>query len=266
MNEYPLHKDSEGRWVHTWVRQSTVKTADMCLERFRNTIFNLVSEEIKDAATLGTACHAVAEDALNTRKTGGEMTQQDMIDSFEMYWEEALPTIEVWNSYSGESAYTEGLRKIENWRTEVLPELQPVEVEEYFNLVFHEDDNRIVKFSGTIDLVEEDRLWDWKFPSRDYSRDRWQYERWDVQSMAYCWAKGISNFSYAIMHPKGVGRMDIVRDESHTDWLRQKVLGLCHVVESEMTKYPLGDDGWWCSEKWCPAWTRCKGAIIGGAK
>ena len=215
MNEYPLHKDSEGRWVHTWVRQSTIKTADMCLERFRNTIFNLVSEEIKDAATLGTACHAVAEDALNTRKTGGEMTQQDMIDSFEMYWEEALPTIEVWNSYSGESAYAEGLRKIENWRTEVLPELQPVEVEEYFNLVFHEDDNRIVKFSGTIDLVEEDRLWDWKFPSRDYSRDRWQYERWDVQSMAYCWAKGISNFSYAVMHPKGVGRMDIVLSLIH---------------------------------------------------
>ena len=144
--------------------------------------------------------------------------------------------------------------------------LKPVQVEEYFNLLFHEDDNRVVKFSGTIDLVEEDRLWDWKFPSRDYSRDRWQYERWDVQSMAYCWAKGISNFSYAIMHPKGVGRMDIVRDEGHTDWLRQKVLGLCHLVESEMTKYPLGDDGWWCSEKWCPAWTRCKGATIGGAK
>ena len=84
MNKYPLHRDSEGRWVHTWVRQSTIKTADMCLERFRNTIFNLVSEEIKDAATLGTACHAVAEDALNTRKAGGEMSQQDMIDSFEM--------------------------------------------------------------------------------------------------------------------------------------------------------------------------------------
>jgi hypothetical protein len=94
------------------------------------------------------------------------MTKQDTIDSFEMYWDEALPTIEVWNSYSAESAYVEGLRKVESWRTEVLPELAPVEVEEYFNLLFHEDDNRVVNFSGTIDLVEEDRLWDWKFPGR----------------------------------------------------------------------------------------------------
>ena len=171
------------------------------------------------------------------------MTQQDMVDSFEMYWDEALPTIQAWYSYSPESAYVEGLRKVESWRTEVLPELQPVGVEEHFDLLFHEDKERVIKFSGTIDLVEEDRLWDWKFPSRDYSKNKWQYERWDVQSMAYCWAKGISNFSYAIMHPKGVGRMDIVRDKNHTEWLRQKVLGLCYIVEQQVGTYPLGDDG-----------------------
>jgi len=265
MKKYPLHRDSDGRWVHDWVRQSSIKTADMCLERFRNTIFGLVSEETKDAATLGTACHAVAEDALNTRIGGGEMTEQDMVDAFEMHWEELLPSIEVWHSYSGESAYAAGLRKIESWRTEVLPGLKPVAVEEYFNLLFHEDDSRVVNFSGTIDLVEEDRLWDWKFPGRDYSREKWQYERWDVQSMAYCWAKDISNFSYAIMHPKGVGRMDIVRDKNHSEWLRQKVLGLCRIVEQQVGTYPLGDDGWWCSEKWCPAWARCKGATMEGA-
>ena len=68
--KYPLHKDADGRWVHTWVRQSSVKTADMCLERFRNDIFQLQPEVHTDAATLGTVCHAVAEDALLARKAG----------------------------------------------------------------------------------------------------------------------------------------------------------------------------------------------------
>ena len=262
--KYPLHRAADGRWVHDWVRQSSVKTADMCLERFRNDIWGIVSEEIKDASTLGTACHAVAEDALNTRLNGGEMTEQDMLDSFEYYWDEALPTIEKWYSYSPESAYVSGIAKIKSWREQVLPELKPVAVEKNFNLPLYEDDQRIITFSGTIDLVEEDRCWDWKFPGRDYSRNKWEYERWDVQSIAYSLATGIPDFSYAIMHPKGVGRMDLTRGEEHYEWFRQKVLALAKLVESQIGNYPLGDNGWWCSEKWCPNWARCKGATTGG--
>ena len=113
---------------------------------------------------------------------------------------------------------------------------------------------------GTVDLVEQDRLWDWKFPKRDYARNEWEYHRWDVQSIAYCFALGIPNFSYAIMHPDGVSRMDLVRNESHYDWLREKVLALCHYVETAPAiPWVLGDNGWWCSEKWCANWSHCKG-------
>jgi len=107
-------------------------------------------------------------------------------------------------------------------------------------------------------------LWDWKFPKRDYSRTAWEYERWDVQSIAYCYALGIPNFSYAIMHPDGVGRMDLVRDQTHFDWLRTKVLALCRYVEAMPTApWVLGDNGWWCSEKWCANWAHCKGSNQG---
>ena len=242
--QYPLHKGADGRWIHTWVRQSSIKTSDMCLERWRNDVFNLVSEPMKDASSLGTVCHTVAEDVCNS-----------LIDVNEGHADAPMDL---------QSAYEAGVAKVANWYDEVFPLLQPLHTEYTFDVPLLEDDQRIVRMTGTVDLVEADRLWDWKFPGRDYSRERWQYERWDVQSIAYCYALGISNFSYAVMHPKGVGRMDFERGQEHFDWLRQKVSALCKLLETQTGPYPLGDNGWWCSDKWCENFARCKGATIGG--
>ena len=263
---YPIHVDAEGRWVHTWVRQSSIKTADMCLERFRNDIWGITKEPIKDAATLGTACHSAAEDVLNAKIDGVcEMSLEDAVTAFGHHWEDAMSTIDVWASYSPEKAWDVGATKVTAWYEQVYPELKPVAVEEDFDVVLFEDSERVVRIRGTIDLVERDRLWDWKFPKNDYSRNAWQYERWDVQSIAYCYAMGIQNFSYAIMHPKGIGRMNLVRDDRHFEWLRQKVLGICRYVEAQPpAPWVMGDDGWWCSEKWCANWRTCKGATMEG--
>ena len=270
MKRYPLHKAADGRWVHTWVRQSSIKTSDMCLERWRNDVFNLVSEPMKDASTLGTVCHTVAEDVCNSLIDVNEghaeapMDIQSALDAFDYEWEETVDKIEVWNSYNPTSAHAAGVVKVTNWYNEVFPLLQPLQTEYTFDVPLLEDEQRIVRLTGTVDLVEADRLWDWKFPGRDYSRERWQYERWDVQSIAYCYAMGIPNFSYAVMHPDGVGRMDLERGQEHFDWLRQKVSALCKLLETQTGPYPLGDNGWWCSAKWCENFARCKGATIGG--
>ena len=267
---YPLHKDQDGRWVHTWVRQSAIKTSDMCLERWRRDVFSNEPERIKDASMLGTVCHSAAEDALTSLIDVAEgygaapMSLEDTTDAFTYYWEDAVPTIQVWNNYNADSALAAGLEKVTNWYNEIFPQVMPVQVEYTFNVPLIEDDERVVRLTGTVDLVEKDRLWDWKFPSRDYTRDRWQYDRWDVQSIAYCYAMGIPNFSYAVMHPDGVGRMDLVRNQQHFDWLRTKVLALCRLLESQTGAYPLGDNGWWCSDKWCEYFAQCKGATIGG--
>ena len=263
--KYALHRAGDGRWVHTWVRQSAIKTADMCMERFRNDIFGLTEEPTKDASSLGTVCHAVAEDALSAVMDGyGPMEESDLHAAFDYYWGEMGPTIERWESYTPSLATTVGKNKLSSWYAEVYPTVTPVAVEHYFEVPLIEDDERVVNLTGTVDLVESNRLWDWKFPKRDYSRTAWEYERWDVQSIAYCYALGIPNFSYAIMHPDGVGRMDLVRDQTHFDWLRTKVLALCRYVEAMPTApWVLGDNGWWCSEKWCANWAHCKGSNQG---
>ena len=264
--DYPLHLDADGRWVHTWVRQSSIKTADMCMEKWRTDIFNVVSEPLKDASELGTACHAAVEDLLNARiENQGEMSLSDMLTAFEHYWFDVVDDITVWNKFTAASGYEAGLSKLKNWHEEIYPQLNPVEVEHTFNVPLIEDEFRVVRLTGTVDLIEKDRCWDWKFPSRDYAKQAWEYQRWDVQSIAYAFATGIPDFSYAVMHPKGASRMDLVRTEEHFAWLRQKVLALCKLIESNHRgPYPLNDNGWWCSDKWCENFTRCKGATIGG--
>ncbi len=264
--QYPLHRDADGRWIHTWVRQSSIKTADMCMERFRTDIYGLNPEVHTDAATLGTVCHAVAEDALLARKAGKDESLEGMLSAFDYYWDEHGPLIQKWGTYKPEKVQGIGYARLQSWHDEIyngerFGPLEPVGVELDFDKIFFEDDERVVNLRGTIDLVEEDCVWDWKFPSRDYAKSKWEYERWDVQSIAYCWATDIQNFRYGITHPTGVSYIELERDQSHTDWLRQKVLALCQYVESTSRgPWLLGDNGWWCSEKWCSNWARCKGA------
>ena len=258
---YPLHRGSDGRWIHTWVRQSSVKTSDMCLERLRSDMFGLVPDFTGDAAALGTACHAVVEDALNARIGGKDETFEGMCHAFDHYWDEIEPTVERWYKYNRDNVRAIGYSRLEMRNNEVYPQVTPVAVEQNFNKIFHEDSERVIYLRGTIDLVEADCIWDWKFPSRDYGRHAWEYRRWDVQSIAYCWASEIQNFKFGVVHPDGVSYIELERDASHTEWLRQKVLALCQFVEKvPQGPWPLGDNGWWCSEKWCSNWARCKGA------
>jgi hypothetical protein len=145
------------------------------------------------------------------------------------------------------SAHAAGVGKITNWYNEVFPLLQPLQTEYTFDVPLLEDENESFGMTGTVDLVEETGYGIGSSPAGT-TRERWQYERWDVQSIAYCYAMGIPNFSYAVMHPDGVGRMDLERGQEHFDWLRQKVSALCRLLETQTGPYPLGDNGWWCSE------------------
>jgi hypothetical protein len=268
--DYPLHRDADGRWIHTWVRQSSIKTADMCMERFRKDIYSLSAERPKDVNTFGTACHAVAEDALQARMNGKDETLEGLLYAFDYYWDEAKLLIDddQWTKYRPETIGAEGYSRITDWYNQIYnadEKIIPTGIEQDFNKILWEDNERVIYARGTIDLVEENRVWDWKFPSRDYSRNKWEYERWDVQSIMYCWATDIPLFRFGIIHPKGVSYIELERDSSHTEWMKQKVLALAKFVENAPRgQWPLGDNGWWCSEKWCPNWARCKGATTGG--
>ena len=89
---------------------------------------------------LGTVCHSAAEDALTSvidvaeGHSDAPMSLEDTMDAFTYYWEDAIPTIQVWNNYNPDSALAAGLDKVTNWYNEVFPQVTPVQVEHTFNV------------------------------------------------------------------------------------------------------------------------------------
>jgi len=272
------HYFEDGRWHHTW-HQSDLKALAMCPERARLVWTGAVEDFEGDAAVLGTACHNAVEYLITIPEGMGaapvhlnDETYTVLHERFGHELDELVPTITRWNSYKSRTELEKvGAARLNSWYEQVYPSLTPIGVEVEFNHVLFEDDERVVRMTGRIDLIDSNMgLVDWKFPKRDYAgtdrngvqRDKWQYDRWDIQSTTYCWAMGRKTMTFYCMYgSKGeVSSMTIERGEQDFQFLRRKVEAASRLVEQPALKvWPLNDAGWWCSEKWAPCWSVCKG-------
>ena len=273
----------DGKWHHIW-HQSDLKTFEMCPERARKIWAGEVSDPESDAAVLGTACHNAVERLLLPADPESydhcypvercEESYDLLHDYFEQELTELSPAIEKWNSYGSVDKMRDmGTSKLDAWYEEIYNGLTPMHVELPFKKLLFEDDERVVHMEGRIDLIDSNLgIVDWKFPKRDYTRDKWQYDRWDVQSTVYSWAvdqmKGELKrdfeehaMTFFVVHGKsGVSQMRIDRSPQDWEFLKRKVEALSRLVErSDMEVWTLNDAGWWCSEKWAPCWHLCKG-------
>jgi len=238
----------------------------MCAERWRlNQVVDAhptLYKRERDGAALGTACHAAAEACLlHQIATGEPLSLQDTLLTFEEEWHGTH--VDMYTSYpSHDKAAAIGASKIEVWYNELLPTINPLAVEETFERLLFEDSMRSVYLTGTVDVVCDDTLIDWKFPKGDYTREKWRYQRASIQATVYTWAMEMPSLTFGVIHgtsdPKA-STMTITRDESDWKWLHHKVRAMCQSIESAPRPFPMRDDGWWCSEKWCDAWTLCKG-------
>jgi hypothetical protein len=266
MNKEHYFKD--GRWHHTW-HQSDLKTLDMGPERAHLMWSGAVQDVEGDAAVLGTACHNAVEQLIKPLYPGatpvhGDESHFELHEAFGHHLDDLVPTITHWNSYKSKAdLFKLGTIKLDSWYEQVYPLLHPIDVEVGFDQVLFEDDERVVRMTGRIDLIDDGLgLVDWKFPKRDYTREKWQYERWDPQSTTYCWATGRTEMTFYVMYgAQGeVSSMTIERGPQDFEFLRRKVEAASRLVEQSGLKvWPLNDAGWWCSEKWAPCWSVCKG-------
>jgi len=270
MNEKHYWSAEDTRWHHIW-HQSDLKTLDMCPQRALLMWTGQVTDFEGDAAVLGTACHNAVEQLI-TVPDGmmaapvhlSDESRIELFEAFHHHLDELVPTITRWNSYKTKDELIEvGTAKLEAWFTQVYPKLTPLQVELPFDEVLYEDEERVVRMAGRIDLVDSNMgLVDWKFPKRDYTRTKWEYERWDIQSTTYCWATGHPTMTFYVVygHDGGVSSMTIERGEQDFQFLRRKVEAASRLVErTDLEVWPLNDAGWWCSEKWAPCWSVCKG-------
>lgn len=269
MNKHGLrhyYNKDESRWHHVW-HQSDLKKLDMCPEQARLIWGGDVNDIQGDGAALGTACHYAVEEVLNLKGADPrEAAYGVLVEAFDQGLSDITPTIEGWNSYKTVDKMAEvGQAKLDGWYNTVYPDLSPSDgrVEEKFSRVFYEDDERVVTLAGQVDLVDANYgVVDWKFPKRDYTKDKWQYDRWDVQSTVYCWAMGLPQMTFFVMHGSSgaVSSMTIERGPRDFSFLWRKIEAACRLVEAtDLKVWPLNDAGWWCSAKWAPCWSVCKG-------
>lgn len=275
----------DGRWKHTF-RQSSINTADQCLERFRRDTLGLMPPSETDAASLGTAMHAAIELCLQHIINGDPAPDQELLtDAYQVAFthQMGLPGFRF-VKYNEERCRTLGARLVRHWYQEVLPSLDPLKIEWEFDELLHEDDDRQIWMSGTIDCLDRhDPLIDWKSsgsgtkggsqradgsivqPKGPYKE--WEYRRWAIQPTVYTWAANqhgypSDTFTYVVMYEHGVQRFTVERGPEHWAWMREKVLGLAHLVEAELPRFPVCDSHALCSQRWCPAWSDCKGAFV----
>ena len=266
MNKKHYFDEASGKWHHTW-HQSDLKKLNQCPEQARLIWSGAVTDIQGDAAALGTACHYAVEQTLNL--VGADPSDHAygvLMEAFDHGLSDITPTIGGWNSYGTVAKMADtGMKKLDAWYAQVYPNLnpEPGRVEENFDAVFWEDNERVVRLAGQIDLIDGTAgVVDWKFPKRDYTKDKWQYERWDVQSTVYCWAVGLPQMTYYVVYGNsgGVSSMTIERGPRDFLFLRRKIEAACRFVEqSDLTVWPLNDAGWWCSAKWAPCGSVCKG-------
>ncbi len=253
---------------HT-LRQSMLSGMQTCAERTRWQYVVGLPHEHTDATALGTAVHAAIEMHYLEGLDLSEMQDCALawLDSHE--WREVKHRPETIEKYA--------LIASELWWHEIRTKLDgPVLPEEGFNLQFHEDDERIIRLSGTMDAVDcaDASIWDWKVVSQPYKP--WEKQRWSVQASTYSWAarelyrlEGEDDFElrpfvYAIIIPSqhSTQLVPVRRDEGHINWLRKQCVNLAKLIEAGLDEWPMNDGSALCSSKWCPAWEMCKGGAV----
>src|SRR3990167_1393244 len=262
----------DGSWHHR-IRQSWLKTADLCPEQARLEHAGLLRDEETDAANVGTAVHAAIELALLSDRA---VTKDEGIAAFLGKYEqlEASPVFR-YVKYTKKSARAFGALCVEQFFLHAAHDIptvaQGAELEKRFLVPLFEDADRSVELSGTIDYLGPTSLYartkDWKTSSRgEYGR--WEKQRWDVQSTCYTLALnrlGIIDqpsipFEFVVMHDDGVQRLVVQRDARDWSWLQDKVMSLCLLIEADVPTWPKQDNHALCGPKWCAAWESCKGS------
>ena len=276
----------DGRWLHTF-RQSTLNELDMCPERGRATMSGEMPDQESDAACLGTAVHFGIERALRSEfaldpYTIEELGQQHFSELI------ALPEFE-WIKYKEERAREYISACLFLFYEDIYHTLAPVLLEQGFGpFVIHEDDERVIQVTGSIDLFDQYRgACDWKTDGdgrkfrRGFGGKAWELDRWAIQPTVYVHAlrelgyytgDGPWPFTYLGFDISGkpadveLVETPVMRQRADSLWLVEKTLAYAKLVEADIKPWPKHDNHALCSPKWCPHWGNCKGAAYSDVK
>lgn len=252
------------------LRQSWLNTFFNCPELARREAFEGLEGTETDATAIGTAMHAGAELAVT-----GAYDYKSCLDYALSEFERLAPEVRWVQVKRKDTALQYVQTCFDTWWADVRPLLgEPLGIEHTFNVVLWEDDDYVVRLSGTMDFVDDlSIIWDWKSAgdADKYGRNAWEHKRWSIQPTVYTYAWWVETgevvpFTFAACL-KGPTRrpaqfVTVTRDETHWDWLGQQIRPIIDLWEADLKAWPLRDQHVLCSPKWCPAWDTCKGQAV----
>lgn len=253
-------KYDNSRHIH-YFSQSLLNTFQQCPEQARHELLGDVPRVESPKMALGTAGHAAIEAKLKSPGISFDMAAAIMLHTFEerTYLSEYVDDEKLGMDW----AKKRGVSALNAWWEEVLPQVDPAEVEKPFEYLLYSDAQRQIYMKGTIDCIDtKNTVWDWKFSGSE--RKAWKDARGSIQAAAYTKAAGVNRFNYAVMHEKGVQIVDLWQGEQHWNWLASLALPLAHLIEAGLPVWPRNDTDWWCNVNWCSVYAdgQCKGQIF----
>lgn len=245
----------------------------LCPERARREHTGEMEDWETDAAVIGTAVHFAIESTLNLwKEEQRERTLDEVMHVADNHFAMLADRPEFrWVKYKERSANTFLTACVESWYEEVMPDYlmdnPSYMLEVPFQKLFLADFDRVIELAGTIDYLEPyAKVGDWKTASRG-PYTPWEYKRWAIQPTIYTWAATAEGyfdtlpveFEYVVLGKHDPQRLVVERGGEHWSWLADQVTPIAELIEYELPRWPVNDSHALCSEKWCPAWSSCKG-------
>lgn len=257
-----------------WFRQSWLDTAFRCPERGRLAVIKPEWDGLtSDSALIGTSVHHAIEQHLN-----GDIAEADMPSCAEDFLHTYDEDVK-WTKYESKRDLAAQAKVCaKGWIRDIkpnLPDLTNAKTEVEFQIPLWSQHGTTVGIQGTIDLVADNQLWDWKTSAREYKvREKQKHA---IQPTIYALAAIKSdlvsatdfpiNFTYGVMlrgsTPKGQ-ILTVTRTQGHADWAVKRMMQFVdlHHHYGLDNPWPANDDHFLCSTTWCPWYSICRGAHL----
>lgn len=264
-----------------YVRQSWLGDALLCPERARLGAKYPEDRRNNDSAVMGTSVHhgieAVLNGAIESSDIGSYSVEK--FREMESEYKELGTPINITNTDPANwSSHIDAMAKA--WVRDIAPQVPLGGLTEYpFAVQVGQISNAKYEFElwfeGTMDYMHQSGIWDWKTAARKFNFNEKQNQ--NVQSSVYAAsavALGALNydvsFSFGVMvrNAKSAGQvLTISRTEGHGQWIVEQAISMVNTVlllqdGLPAERWPINDQHYLCSERWCPAWSKCKGSFI----
>lgn len=244
-------------WIGNWLR---------CPEQARLAMAGDVERFESDALAIGTSVHSAIEARL--RGSDFEVSLRAAVDKFNALSD--TPGFEWQKVKTYATAYDHIAACFQAWEEDVYPCLgEPITIERHFEVPLDVRGVDQLWLHGTWDLEDHSGLWDWKTGGKYY--EEWEAKRFYIQPTVYLKAHQILNdlaepvpFNYAVLlkgpRPSPAQVFSVERTEADFAFLVERLWNIVDTYKAHLPRWPMLDQGWHCSPKFCPSWLQCKGA------